>query len=213
MGGSIWFDIFILVNVFLIGALTATAVRHAYAHYRPHPDEKKYQPNVSTIRMNPEVRERLLKEAEVHFQRIVADTSQRLHNELDATTKKLGQNLDALGSSLLEDEMSRFKKDITLLRERTETTIEQTEKVIAQHEKEVDESIAAQQKAIEDNVTAETQKHIAKRAADIDTKLSDAVMALLDEALQHNVDLGAQSEYLLARLEEHKNDLKKDIGA
>ena len=29
------------------------------------------------------------------------------------------------------------------------------------------------------------------------------------DTLQHNVDLGAQNSYLIATLEEHKNDLKK----
>ena len=32
------------------------------------------------------------------------------------------------------------------------------------------------------------------------------------DTLQHNVDLGAQNSYLIATLEEHKNDFKKGVS-
>ena len=46
----------------------------------------------------------------------------------------------------------------------------------------------------------------------IDTKLADAVASFLMETLQHNVDLGAQSAYLTAMLEEHKTDFAKELS-
>jgi hypothetical protein len=45
----------------------------------------------------------------------------------------------------------------------------------------------------------------------MDTKLADAVTSFLMETLQHNVDLGAQSAYLTAMLDEHKDELVKGV--
>ena len=44
--------------------------------------------------------------------------------------------------------------------------------------------------------------------AQIDTKLGDAVATFLTESLQHNIDLGSQTEYLSSLLEQHKADLR-----
>jgi len=38
------------------------------------------------------------------------------------------------------------------------------------------------------------------------------VASFLTETLQHNVDLGAQSAYLTAMLEEHKADFAKEVA-
>jgi hypothetical protein len=57
-------------------------------------------------------------------------------------------------------------------------------------------------------VAAEKQKMIEL----MDTKLADAVGSFLVETLQHNIDLGAQTAYLTAQLEEHKAELVKGVS-
>ena len=54
---------------------------------------------------------------------------------------------------------------------------------------------------------AEKQQLIAQ----IDTKLADAVTSFLVETLGHNVDLGAQSDYLISVLDEHKAEFTKRV--
>jgi hypothetical protein len=39
------------------------------------------------------------------------------------------------------------------------------------------------------------------------------VASFLNETLQHNVDLGGQTEYLLSMLEEHKADFIREVGS
>ena len=46
----------------------------------------------------------------------------------------------------------------------------------------------------------------------LDTKIADGIASFLVETLQHNVDLGAQTAYLTAQLEEHKADLIREIA-
>jgi hypothetical protein len=41
--------------------------------------------------------------------------------------------------------------------------------------------------------------------------LGDAVASFLIDTLQHEVDLGAQTNYLIKTLDEHKDELKKEV--
>ena len=62
---------------------------------------------------------------------------------------------------------------------------------------------------------AELEAQKAQLIAQIDTKLADSVVAFLVETLQHDVDLGAQTQYLTKMLDEHKADFSgkvKDEG-
>jgi hypothetical protein len=58
-----------------------------------------------------------------------------------------------------------------------------------------------------EEVAAERQALIQQ----METKLADGVASFLTETLQHNVDLGAQTAYLTAMLEEHKDELTKGL--
>ncbi len=43
------------------------------------------------------------------------------------------------------------------------------------------------------------------------TRLNDVVSSYLTECLGSQVDLGAQSTYIFAALEQHKADIKRDV--
>lgn len=60
---------------------------------------------------------------------------------------------------------------------------------------------------VEQEAAAEKQRLIDL----IDNKLADSVMGFLTEAMQHEIDLGSQTKYLLSLLDEHKEELKKAI--
>jgi antitoxin component of RelBE/YafQ-DinJ toxin-antitoxin module len=78
--------------------------------------------------------------------------------------------------------------------------------VIREEVAKYEETIKAR---IDQELTAERQKLVTQ----IDTKLADAVASFLNETLQHNVDLGGQTEYLLSMLEEHKADFIREVGS
>lgn len=59
-----------------------------------------------------------------------------------------------------------------------------------------------------------TEEMAAKKqflSSQLDTKLADAIGSFLTETLGKNVDLGAQTSYLTAMLEEHKDELKQEV--
>jgi exonuclease VII large subunit len=198
--GITFLQLFLLVNVFIIGALSATAIRHAWAHFRPHP-VKVEKPVVQTTHLPPEVKEKLLEKAQDDFKAVLDKSADELQADLTKTATELNAQLEKLGASVVTSETQRYQTMLEALRTQAETVITTAQADISDHQTDLKSKLTA-------NVTAEQQRLIAQ----IDTKLADAVSSFLTETLQHNIDLGAQTPYMIATLEEHKAELIKGIN-
>lgn len=198
--GITFLQIFLLINVFIIGALSATAIRHAWAHFHPRP-AKVDKPTVQPVHLPPEVKEKLLEKAQADFKAILDKSANELQTDLQTTATELNKQLEKLGDAVVTSEAERYKTMLEALRVQAETVITTAQTDIKDHQTDLKAKIT-------DNVKAE-QEHL---IAQLDTKLADAVSSFLTETLQHNVDLGAQVPYMLATLEEHKAELIKGIN-
>ena len=213
MTSSVFLQLFLLLNVFLIGALTTIAVQHAYAHFKPQPHELK-KPHVLPphVHLPPEVRERLLQASQDQFRAVLDHSAVELGRDMEAITLQLNKRLEKLGIGIVDTELERYQTDIEKLRLRAETAVGTAQTEITQHQTELKavlaEEIATEKQRLLQQMTDEKQQLIQQ----IDTKLADAVASFLDETLQHNVDLGAQSDYLVSLLEEHKADFVRGVS-
>ncbi|MDB5187246.1 MAG: hypothetical protein JWM07_718 [Candidatus Saccharibacteria bacterium] len=205
-------QIFLLLNVFLIGALTAVAIRHALAHFRPahHEPEKPHTPPPSA-HLPPAVREQLLHAAKANFQVVLERSASELQHDLTSTAAQLNKQLEKLGTKIIDDEMERYHTTLNLLRKQAETTINTAQSDVTQHQTDIQAKLVEHQAKLEADLTAKMTAEHEQLMQQIDTKLADAVTSFLFETLQHNVDLGAQSAYLTAMLDEHKDELTKGV--
>ncbi len=195
--------IFLLIDVFLTGALAATALRHAYAHFRPeeHDREKSHKPSVQTAHLPPAVREKLLEEAQENFRRVLNHAAKDLQHDLDSTANQIKKQVGRLGNEAENEELEHYKETVNKLEDETKADMQTTDK-------ELTEQKAALQAKFADDLQAEKQRLVQQ----MDNKLADAVASFLMETLQHNVDLGAQSAYLTTMLEEHKADFIREVN-
>lgn len=221
---ALFLQIFLVVNIFLIGALTAIAIQHAYAHFRPRPlDAEKPRPRPAQNAHLPfEVRRRLLMTAETRFQSVLDRSADELQHDLKTTAAQINTQLGRLGSDIVRDEMKRYHEGLDQLRAQTEAIIGSAQAEIASHQADLvaklndrqaeqEASLSARRIELEVKMTDEIASEKQQLASLVDAKLGDAVASFLVETLQHNVDLGAQSTYLTAMLEEHKSELVKGI--
>lgn len=203
---SLFFQIFIILNVFIMGILVAIAARHAYAHFHPTPivePEKLHsaRPSYQAVHLSPEVKERLLKAAEANFQGVLNRTATELQRDLSSTADQLNRQLKKIGTDVVNNETKRYHAMLEDLRLQAETAIRTSQSEIGGHQVEL-------KAKLDERMAAEEQKLLQQ----IDTKLGDAVASFLLETLQHNVDLGAQSAYLTATLDQHKADFTREVG-
>jgi hypothetical protein len=204
--------VFLLINVFLIGMLSAIAIHHAYAHFRPsHHESEKPRATTQVVHLSPAVRQRLLESAEVNFQSVLDKAAHSLEHDLQLTSAELNKQLEKLGNTILNDEMQQYHASLELLVTHAETTLKSTADAVANHQADLQAKLLARQVELESQLTADMVAEKAQLTQLLDTKLADAVTSFLTETLQHNVDLGAQSNYLTAMLEDHKSDIIKSV--
>jgi F0F1-type ATP synthase membrane subunit b/b' len=214
---SIFLQIFLLVNVFLIGAIATIAVQHAYAHFKPQPheDEKPQtqpHPQAQVVHLPPEVRNRLLQVSQANFQNVLDHSAAELEHNLKGTATQLNKHLEKLGTEIINGEMKRYRASLDELRSQTSDSIANAQVEVAKHQAELRAEFIKRQTELEAKLTGEIAAEKQRLTQQIDTKLSDTVASFLIETLQHNVDLGAQSTYLTTMLEEHKAEIAKGIA-
>ena len=199
---NIYLLIFLLFDVFLAGAIAATALRHAYAHFRPQEhDLEKAHAAAQNGHLPPSVREKLLEEAQANFRAVLDRAAKDLQQDLESTAGEIKKQVGKLGDEAESKELEHYKATVVELQDKTKDDISSIDKELAEQKAELKAKFA-------EDMLAEKQRLLQQ----IDTKLADAVASFLMETLQHNVDLGAQSAYLTAMLEEHKTDFAKEVS-
>jgi F0F1-type ATP synthase membrane subunit b/b' len=199
MSGITFLQIFLYINVFIIGVVAAIAVRHAWAHFHPQ-QPKLVKPVVQTPHLSPEAKEQLIAKAQADFKRVLDHSAAELQADLEATATGLNKELAKLGNDVVISETERYQTMLEQLRAQAETVITTAQTEIKDHQTDLKAKLG-------ENITAEQQRLVAQ----MDTKLADAISSFLTETLQHNVDLGAQMPYMLSMLDEHKAELIEGI--
>lgn len=204
-------QVFLLINVFIIGVVASIAARHAYAHFRPHPEDKKARQAEQAPHLPAAVKEQLLLEAKQKFQAAIEHATKELETDLQKSTEQVTKQLHTLATDIVTTELDRYKTTLEALRAQTEASLTSATSEIAAHQTDIHADLAKQKTELvakmHDEIATEKQQLIAQ----IDTKLADAVTSFLVETLGHNVDLGAQSDYLISVLDEHKAEFTKRV--
>jgi hypothetical protein len=187
--------------------LAAVAWRHAYAHFRPgaeHEHEhESHAPNVPVpIELSTEAKARLQKAAEAQFVAAVNNSAGQLQNDLVSTNGQINDLVMRLATDVVSSELEHYKTELSKLQTQAAADMSGVRVEVTKHEEELKAKMAQE-------IEAEKQKLLKQ----IDTKLADAVGSFLTETLQHNIDLGTQSAYLVQMLEEHKADFVKEVGS
>jgi hypothetical protein len=194
-------QIVLLVNMVLIGVLAAVASRHALAHYWPSEHDREKPKSKQDMHLPPAIRQKLLEEAQADFHLMLRRSVKELEKDLQDTTAKIHVTLEKEGNETIAHQIKLYRDRLAQLQQQTEENISSIGQDLSSHQNTLKAKLA-------EEVEAEKKRLIQQ----IDTKLSDAVGSFLTETLQHNIDLGAQSEYLKKMLEDHKDEIAKEVA-
>jgi predicted outer membrane protein len=197
-------QILLFLQVFVMGALAAIAWRYAYAHFKPAQTEHRQEANqpLEPIELPAEVKAHLLQASRAQFEEAVKNAASQLQIDLDSTNGQINELIMRLATEMVSAELARYKAELERLQNEVQTDMSGISAEVKKHEEELKAKIT-------EELEAEKQRLIKQ----IDTKLADAVGSFLTETLQHNVDLGSQSAYLVQMLEEHKDEFIKEVGS
>lgn len=205
---TIYLQLFLGFDIFLIGIFSSTAVRHAYAHFRPRAkaeaEEEKLKIEHKAIKpgqLPAALREHLLEVAQADFQHVLKSASEELQKDLQYTADHINKQIEKMGNETVSNQIEQYLVKLAAIQKQTEDQLLGANDELTKYQSELRQKVT-------EEVAAEKQTLVRQ----LDTKVADAVQSFLLEAMQHNVDLGAQSTYLTKMLEEHKSELIKGIS-
>lgn len=211
-------QIILYLNAFIAGGLALLAIQHLYAHFHPeHADrpghgkdahdqgrrDPRFLPQnqqSNDSHLSPQVKQRMMQAAEQHFADSLTRTTVQLERDLETTIHSLDQQLQKMGTDMARDEMDHYREVLQHLRSQANVAMSG-----------LSQASAEQQAALKEEIQQQTAQAKLQFAQQLDAKLSDAVLSFILEAMQNKVDLGAQQDYLLKQLEEHKAELIQEV--
>ena len=164
---------FVDVDIFIIGIIVAVAARYAYAHFRPEEHHEAKPKPVDTAPLPAAVKQRLQETAEANFTKALQHAETEFEADLKATQAHLTKQLETLGSELVQKEMSRYKQELTALHEHTEAVAQQASQDLDSHQADL-------KTKLQEEVEAEKKRLVAQ----VDGKLTDAVMSFILDTMQ-----------------------------
>lgn len=138
----------------------------------------------------------------------------QLQAELNERQAELEANLARRHAEVrtgLSEQQEKIEADLVLHQTELESALTEREASLAKIQTKLDAELETRRHELETKLNQEIEAKRAFLEQQMDSKLSDAVMAFLLEALQHNIDLGSQSTYLTTLLEENKAELKQGV--
>lgn len=200
MSGGLLF--LVMVQVFLMGAVAALAIRYGYLHWKSkNQPAQAAQPQSTNDYLSPMVKQQMGQAYQARFQAALNGSAAQLERDLSVTAGHINNLVMRLATEIVSGELEHYRQQLTQLHKTAAANLGGVSAEIDKHKAEIEAKISQE-------LEAEKQRLVKQ----IDTKIGDAVSSFLVETLQHNVDLGAQGSYLISTLEEHKAELIKEVA-
>ena len=108
--------------------------------------------------------------------------------------------------------IAQAQTDIENYKQTLQLQLEQLNKKAKTSMTDISDDIDGYKDQLKQDMQAQMKSAQQQLTEQIDAKLADAVSSFLVETLGHNVDLGAQEDYLVKSLEAHKDELRREVS-
>ena len=120
--------------------------------------------------------------------------------DLQGTSTRLSEQVSRLTTQVIEEELGAYQSTLEELRKVAAGTMEQIRSSVESQRLELRTSMEA-------DIATERERLITK----FESKMGDIVASYITESLGGGIDLGTQMNYIVASLEAHKDDIRKDL--
>jgi DNA anti-recombination protein RmuC len=141
-------------------------------------------------------------QAHAQLKQVAEQAAVRLQQSLNNTVDQIGAHLNDMTESSLSQEFEKYQISLEALREQS---IEEFSKL--------QRELESRRTQLSDQLDKKIIDEFNVRIDKFNGRLNDVVSSYLIDSLGSQVDLGAQETYIMKALEEHKDEIKKDILA
>lgn len=178
-------------------ALVAVIARHTKAL-----EAKQITPEhpPPTLEITPEYLAELEAKTKATFSTVVDENATALNQAMHEAVEKINSQVDQLTQSTLTKEIAEYQ-----------TTLSSAKEKVIQDLARMSDQARNRQEELDQKLEAQMQKRRQEVIAKLDQNLSEIVVSYIVECFGTGVDFNAQKDYIFKNLNEHKDELKKDI--
>lgn len=167
------------------------------------PPQKVYKVRVEGAKVFSEIDMSQVEQyARTQLQQSATRAAEQLQATLGNTVQQISSHLSDLATNDLSQEFEKYRVSLEALRNES---IHEFGKL----EKELSDKRTERLAELDKQVATEYER----RMTAFNERLNDVVASYLLEALGDQVDLGAQTNYIFGVLQQHKDDIKRDVAA
>ena len=149
---------------------------------------------------NETFREELRNRGRLHFEKIIGENAMFLQQDLRLTTSQLNEFMKSEITTKLQEEFAKYEESITDAKQLAIDSINKTQTAIEE-----------QRKAMSAQVAKELADEKARLTKLFEENMADIVNHYVLDSIGDQIDLNDQLEYILADLQENKDDIIADI--
>jgi vacuolar-type H+-ATPase subunit E/Vma4 len=188
--------VLVLVNLF---ALTWASLQDRKARAKPAP--KIYEIHLEGTKVFSDVDlAEIQKAAKDQLHNAAQDAAQRLQKSLNNSVDQVASDISDRLATDLRAEFEKYHVSLSALRDQT---IDQFGKI----QQDLDHRRLELIEHVDRQVALEQEKRLIR----FNERMNDVVTSYIAESLGNQVDLGAQTDYILQTLEANKEQIKRDI--
>jgi hypothetical protein len=188
--------VLVLVN---FAALIWASIQDRKARSKPQP--KIYEIHLEGTKVFSDVElAEIQKEAKEQLASAARDAAERLQKSLNNSVDQVAANINESLGTDLRAEFEKYQVSLSALRDQTVGEFTKIQQELDHRKLELME-----------HLEREVAEERARRVDAFNARLGDVVSSYLTESLGNQVDLGAQTTYIVQVLEEHKEDIKRDV--
>lgn len=147
-----------------------------------------------------EFKSQLQGKAIARFDEVMKQNSLFLEQDLRLSSAQINKHLEDTIKNTLKVQLEEFQKTIESLKDTTIRSITSTQTLIDARRAEIDDSLQKTMQSEQARMIANMEKHIGQ-----------VITRYIKAALGEGIDLNTQTEFVLKALEDHKEEIKKDI--
>lgn len=196
----------LLIGFTTMACLSIVGITWAFslnAKLQKRPQTKVYEVRIDSSKIFTEKdTSDIQNQAHAQLKQVAEQAAVRLQQSLNNTVDQVGAHLNDMTESSLSQEFEKYQVSLEALREQS---IEEFSKL--------QRELESRRTQLSDQLDKKIIDEFNVRMDKFNTRLNDVISGYLVESLGNQVDLGAQEAYIMKILEEHKDDIKKDVLA
>ncbi|HSE29220.1 MAG TPA: hypothetical protein VLA77_01385 [Candidatus Saccharimonadales bacterium] len=192
-----------IIVALVVVALIAVAFILRATFGKPANTTRVYHVEVNADKVLPEIdTAEIEKQTIEQLQKSTQQGAEKIQGAINGAISRIAEHVEEMTNTTLNAEFQKYQLSLQALREQSITEFGKLQKDLDTQREQMVEQLQKQ-------VIAEHERRVDL----LNARINDVISSYIVESLGSNVDLNAQIGVILQKLEEHKQDIKKDILA